>query len=205
MVRVVQPTPRPSAAEDRRSWHPAAVIEVLLIHSALGLRPAVRADARRIRALGHRVTAPDLFDGEQFSDPGEAVRHLDRVGRSVVRSRAEDIAAQMAPGVVYAGYSMGAGVAHWLLELDGQAGGAILLSNANAPTGARYRCPVQVHVSQQDPWVDRSHLRLMTNAGADVHTYRGGHLFTDPDLPDYDARSDALVWQRVATFLSQLP
>ncbi len=111
----------------------------------------------------------------------------------------------MDPGVVYAGYSIGAGVAHLLLEMDRQAGGAILLSNANPPSGASYQLPVQVHVSQQDPWVDEAHLRLMTDAGADVHTYEGGHLFTDPDLPGYDARSTALVRERVATFLSQLP
>lgn len=149
--------------------------------------------------------APDLFEGERFSDTETAVRHLDRVGRDVVRDRARDMAAQMDPGSVYSGYSMGAGVAHWLLETDGQAGGAVLFSNASPPSCASYQLPVQVHVSQQDPWVDAAQLRLMTDAGADVRTYDGGHLFTDPDLSDYDARSTALVWERVATFLSQLP
>lgn len=80
-----------------------------------------------------------------------------------------------------------------------------MTGNANPPSGASYQLPVQVHVSQQDPWVDEAHLRFMTDAGADVYTYDGGHLFTDPDLPDYHRGSTALVWDRVATFLSQLP
>jgi dienelactone hydrolase len=36
---------------------------VVLFHSVCGLRPAVRAAADRIRATGHEVAVPDLFDG----------------------------------------------------------------------------------------------------------------------------------------------
>lgn len=163
------------------------------------------ADAHRIRTLGHRVLAPDLFEGEQFTDAEAAYRHLEEVGRDALRSRALRIAALVEPGAIYVGYSMGAGVAHWLLEMHGQAGGALLLSNANPPTSAPYHVPVQVHVSRQDPWVDKTHLRLMRNAGAQVHTYIGGHLFMDPDLPDYNPVSAALAWRRITTFLGRMP
>ena len=39
---------------------------ILLFHSVLGLRPAVLADAERLRAAGHDVSTPDLFDGAVF-------------------------------------------------------------------------------------------------------------------------------------------
>ena len=36
---------------------------VLLFHSVIGLRPAVLTAAERLRAAGHTVLTPDLFDG----------------------------------------------------------------------------------------------------------------------------------------------
>lgn len=186
------------------TWQPARVADVLLLHSALGLRPAVLADADLLRRLGHHVVAPDLYEGEQFTDSTQALRHLDGVGRDVVRNRAQEAANKIAPGAVYAGYSMGAGIAQWLVESRRDAAGAILISNANPPATKRYRVPIQVHVAHQDQWIVRDHLQLLTAAGADIHSYSGGHLFTDPDLPDYDAGSSALTWLRVAELLSQL-
>jgi dienelactone hydrolase len=47
----------------------------------------------------------------------------------------------------------------------------------------------------------------MTHAGARVrvHTYPGaGHLFTDPDTPDYDAQASELAWQRSPALLGSL-
>jgi dienelactone hydrolase len=41
---------------------------VVLFHSVYGLRPAVRAAAGRIRATGHEVVVPDLFDGRTTDD-----------------------------------------------------------------------------------------------------------------------------------------
>ena len=39
---------------------------IVLFHSALGLRPAVHRFADALRAAGHQVTTPDLFDGAVF-------------------------------------------------------------------------------------------------------------------------------------------
>lgn len=39
---------------------------ILLLHSALGLRPGVQEFAERLRGLGHTVTAPDFYEGRVF-------------------------------------------------------------------------------------------------------------------------------------------
>ena len=40
--------------------------EVLMFHHAQGLTPGLRAFADVLRAAGHTVHAPDLFDGRTF-------------------------------------------------------------------------------------------------------------------------------------------
>ncbi|MBM0260072.1 hypothetical protein JNW89_28665, partial [Micromonospora sp. 4G55] len=44
---------------------------IVLFHSVYGLRPAVLAQADRLRAAGHRVVTPDLY-GEPPTDTVEA-------------------------------------------------------------------------------------------------------------------------------------
>jgi len=41
-------------------------MNIMLFHSTYGLRPAVRAAADRLRAAGHEVWTPDLFEGHTF-------------------------------------------------------------------------------------------------------------------------------------------
>ena len=43
-----------------------APMNIMLFHSTYGLRPAVHAAAARLRAAGHEVYVPDLFDGRTF-------------------------------------------------------------------------------------------------------------------------------------------
>ncbi|MFC7467608.1 dienelactone hydrolase family protein [Actinomadura keratinilytica] len=43
--------------------------------------------------------------------------------------------------------------------------------------------------------------------GADVEVYRhpgAGHLYTDPELPDYDAEAAEATWRTVQGFLDSL-
>jgi dienelactone hydrolase len=47
---------------------------VVMFHSVLGLRPGVLGAADRLRAAGHTVHTPDLFDGEVFDDIDEGMR-----------------------------------------------------------------------------------------------------------------------------------
>jgi len=50
--------------------------EVVVYHSAYGLRPAIVEFADKLRAAGHLVHTPDLYDGEVFSDRNDAIRKI---------------------------------------------------------------------------------------------------------------------------------
>ena len=51
--------------------------EVLLFHHAQGLTPGVVAFADDLRAAGHTVHTPDLFDGKTFGSIDEGMSHID--------------------------------------------------------------------------------------------------------------------------------
>ena len=71
--------------------------------------------------------------------------------------------------------------------------------------------PVQLHVAEPDPfetddWLTAWYLR-MGRAGADVEVYRyagAGHLYTDPDLPDFDEEAAEATWRVALGFLESL-
>jgi dienelactone hydrolase len=49
--------------------------ELLLFHHAHGLTAGVLGFAEELRAAGHVVHVPDLYDGETFADRAEGVGH----------------------------------------------------------------------------------------------------------------------------------
>jgi dienelactone hydrolase len=49
--------------------------EILLFHHAQGQTPGFLAFADDLRAAGHVVHAPDLYDGRTFSDLDAGVRY----------------------------------------------------------------------------------------------------------------------------------
>ncbi len=194
------------------------VAEIVLFHSILGPRPGVAAAAERLRAAGHTVHVPDLFEGDAPLDTyEEAAARLQRIGVPEIVGRARAAVGQLSPNLVYAGFSMGSGLAAGLASRRPEARGAVLLSGAPNPasigaTAWPAGVPVQVHMSIGDPdrrqaWVDE--LAAFVRAGGstcDVFDYPGsGHLFADPDLAaEYDAASAELMWSRVIEFLGGL-
>jgi dienelactone hydrolase len=183
---------------------------VLLFHSALGLRPAVHHLADRFRAAGNTVHTPDLFEGGVFDDLEEAVAHRDAIGIPELARRGAAAAEGLPADVVYAGFSMGVGSAEMLALTRPGARGALLYHGA-LPTAAfnttwPTSLPLQVHTMEHDPWVDLDVARTLTaEASGELYTYPGaGHLFTDPDLPDYDPRATALLIERSLALLEQL-
>jgi dienelactone hydrolase len=81
---------------------------VVLFHSALGLRPAVRDFADRLSEAGHIVHTPDLYDGEVFEDLEHGMKKRESLGTQELAMRAQGAVADLPPGLVYAGFSMGA-------------------------------------------------------------------------------------------------
>lgn len=189
-------------------------MNVILFHSTYGLRPAVHAAADRLRASGHEVRVPDLFDG-QTAESVEGGRELgEAIGRDELLRRAVAAAAPHSDqGLVYAGFSLGGAVAQQLALADEKARGLLLLhGTSDVPDDALADgLPVQLHVADPDPfepddWLNAWYLR-MGRAGADVevHRYAGaGHLYTDPDLDDYDAEAAEATWRVALGFLDSL-
>ncbi len=186
---------------------------VALFHSALGLRPAVVRFADALRADGHVVVTPDLFDGETFDRLEDGVAKRDAVGIAELSRRAHEAVNEMPSDCVYAGFSMGAASAQ-MLAMTRPGARACVMMHALLPThffGADHwpsAVPVQVHVAEHDPWVDAAVVDAVAGGSADavnVFRYRGGaHLFADDDSADFDADHAALMLQRVRAFVASV-
>ena len=195
--------------------------EVVLFHSVLGLRPGVITAAERLRAAGHTVHTPDLYDGEVFDDLDDGSRKEDALGYQEIARRAREAVAGLPAGLVFAGFSLGAVHAEVLAASRPDALGAVLMHGAVPVEGlSEYfgvdrwpeGVPVQVHYAASDPWVEAEEEvaplgDAVRGAGAEFeeHAYPGsGHLFTDPDLPEYDPASSEEMWERVLAFLDRV-
>lgn len=189
-------------------------MNIMLFHSTYGLRPAVRAAAGRLRTAGHEVWTPDLLDGRTFETAQEGMACTAGIGKEELLKRAVLAAAPYSErGLVYAGFSLGAAIAQTLALGDHQARGLLLLHGTSdlAPNASANGLPVQLHVAEPDPfetddWLSAWYLR-MGRAGAEVEIYRyagAGHLYTDPDLPDYDEEAAEATWRVALGFLDSL-
>lgn len=182
--------------------------DVVLFHSAYGLRAAVLATAARWRRAGHRVETPDLYGGVVAGSIDAALALRDQVGRAELLERARRALAGARAGTVLAGLSLGASLAQRVAASDGRFSRLLLLHGiAEVPELLPVRWVVEAHVAEADPWESRDELEAwrfgLTRLGATVELalHRGGHLFTDPELPDYDRESAERLWERAARFL----
>jgi dienelactone hydrolase len=184
---------------------------IVLFHSALGLRPAVAAFADALRAHGHTVHTPDLFDGKVFDDLDDGVRQRDAIGIPGLIERSRAAVEALPAEVVYAGFSMGSASASFLTATRPGARGAILMHGALPPAafGATWPAgvPAQLHYAEHDPWVDAAEVEALTAAVPRLATFvypGGGHLFADAGLAEYDEASARLMMSRVLAFLAEL-
>jgi len=190
--------------------------EIVLFHSALGLRPAVLEFAERLRAAGHRVHTPDSFDGQVFESLENGVRKRDALGIPELMRRANAAVSALPDALVFAGFSMGTGSAEYLAATRPGAKAAVLMHGAIAPAKvAVHAWPrsvlVQVHYAKDDPWVDPNEVSALAAAvkasggKIDVYTYpHGGHLFADKGLTDYSSESAWVMTERLLEFLARL-
>ena len=79
--------------------------EVVLFHHVQGLTDGVRAFADELRAGGHTVYTPDLFDGERPATIDDGVAYVGSIGDDVLTERADRAVADLPGGLVYAGFS----------------------------------------------------------------------------------------------------
>lgn len=188
---------------------------VVLFHSAQGLRPAVNEFADDLRASGHHVHTPDLFDGATFDVLADGIRLRDEIGIQELGRRAMAAVEHLGSDVVYAGFSMGAASAEFLGTARPGAKALVLLHGVVPPqylgVEAWPGIPVQVHSGTNDSWAPRAEIEEFASfvraAGApcEVHWYDvPGHLFTDAGNEEYDAAATALILERLKTFLARV-
>jgi dienelactone hydrolase len=189
------------------------VAEVLLFHHAQGLTAGCFVFADQLRAAGHVVHTPDLFEGQTFSELADGVGYAEQVGFGTIVERGRLAAETLPNELVYAGFSLGVLPAQMLTQTRAGAKGALLISAAIplSEFGGSWpeRVPLQIHMMDADAWIteDLVAARKLAEAidGAELFLYPGDrHLFADSSLPDYDENATALLEQRVLTFLDRV-
>lgn len=187
-----------------------ALAEVLLFHHAQGRTPGVLAFADELRAAGHTVHVPDLYEGRTFATLDEGVGHAKQLGFDTLGERGRRAADGLPEGLVYAGFSLGVMPAQELAQTRPGAKGALLFSAAlpAAEFGAwPAGVPLQIHLMEGDEWAqeDLPAARELVDSveGAELFLYPGeGHLFADSSLPDYDLAAAKLLLERTLAFLA---
>ena len=184
--------------------------EILLFHHAQGRTPGVLAFADDLRAAGHAVHTPDLYDGRTFADLDEGVGYAKEVGFETIMERGRLAADDLPNELVYAGFSLGVMPAQMLAQTRPGARGALLFS-ATLPAsefgdGWPEGVPLQIHMMEDDPWADEdlpaARELVQSVEAAELFLYPGErHLFADSSLADYDESAATLLLQRVLTLL----
>jgi dienelactone hydrolase len=189
--------------------------DVILFHHAQGLTDGVREFADRLRAAGHHVTVPDLYDGATFSALQAGLAYAERAGFDTIIERGR-LAAEQAPDeIVYAGFSLGVLPAQMLAQTRPGAKGALLFHSCvpTAEFGGSWPkgVPVQIHAMEADEMfvaegdLDAARDLVEEADDAELFLYPGDqHLFADSSLPGYDESATALLMQHVLSFLAKI-
>jgi dienelactone hydrolase len=189
---------------------------LLLLHSAYGLRPAIRDAEARLAAAGFIVDTPDLYGGQTADRLEDAMALRDTLDRTRVLAdladRAEALRARygQAPLTVI-GFSYGASRALELALTDPGIHAVVLFHGTSPPqprTGGPLSVRVLGHFGQADEWepperVEQVARRLRAaGVAVTVHWYAGaGHLFTDSGLPEFEPAATELAWRRNLAWL----
>jgi dienelactone hydrolase len=181
---------------------------VLLFHHAQGQTPGFLTFADDLRAAGHTVHAPDLYDGRR-----DGVAYAEQVGFPEIIRRGADATRELPADIVYAGFSLGVLPAQALAQTRPGARGALFFHSCVSPsefgTSWPEAVPLQIHMMDADEWteVDRPVAEALVEQTptAELFLYPGsGHLFADPSSGDYDEEAAALLKERTLAFLHRV-
>mgnify|MGYP001166118422 CR=1 FL=1 len=191
--------------------------EVLLFHHAQGLTPGVREFADDLRAAGHIVHAPDLFEGRTFQSIEGGLAYIREIGFDEMRERGVRIAQELPSDLVYGGFSFGVLPAQKLAQTRTGARGAMLFYSC-LPISGEWAfgawprgVPVQIHGMDNDPIfvgegdIDAAREIVEKVKDAELFLYPGDqHYFADSSLPTYDVDATLLLTRRVLAFLDRV-
>jgi dienelactone hydrolase len=186
---------------------------VVLFHHIVGLTPGVEHFAEELRAGGHSVTTPDLFEGRTFSSIESGQKYVEAVGFGTILERGRVAGDAVPEDAFYAGFSLGVLSAQCLAQTRSGAKGALLYHSCipvsefgSWPQGL----PVQIHSMDADPFftnegdLEAAQQLVESVHDAELYLYPGAeHLFADDSLASYDAAAAALLRERTLTFLER--
>src|SRR5262245_35813060 len=189
-----------------------AMAEVLLFHHAMGQTPGFQEFAGELRAAGHTVHTPDLFEGRTFDSIEEGLAFVKQVGFDEMIERGVRAAEALPEELVYGGFSLGVLPAQKLAQPRAGARGALLFYSCLPATefGERWpdAVPVQIHGMDQDPYfagegdLDAARAIVESAPLAELFLYPGDqHYFADTSLPSYRAEAAELLMKRALAFL----
>src|SRR5918994_5413585 len=158
--------------------------ELLLFHHAQGLTAGCLSFADELRAAGHFVHTPDLYDGKTFTELDDGVGYAEQIGFGTIVERGRLAADGLPNEIVYAGFSLGALPAQMLAQTRPGTKGALLFHSCVStsefgrpwPQGV----PLQIHLMEADEWVlppnedvDVAHQLAETIETAELFLYSG--------------------------------
>jgi dienelactone hydrolase len=187
--------------------------EVVVFHHVLGVTTGIAAFADELRAAGHTVHTPDLFDGRTFTTIGEGLAFVEKEESSHWLERGRAAADELPGDAVYCGFSFGVGPAQKMAMTREDARGALLLESFVSPEWFGEWTPVipvQIHGKEGDSFFaeDLPAARAFAHANprmVELYVYDGDeHLFIDRSSPSHDPEGGALVVGHVLDFLKAL-
>lgn len=187
--------------------------EVVLFHHVHGLTEGVKAFADILRAAGHTVHTPDLYEDRVFEPMEEGFAFAQQIGFGALMERGVAAAVDLGPDLVYAGFSLGVMPAQRLAQTRPGAKGALLFHSCLPVSEFGESWPagvlVQVHGMDADPFfalegdLDAARALVDSTSSAELFVYPGDqHLFADSSLPAYRRDAAELMTQRVLDFLA---
>ncbi|MEM7274825.1 MAG: dienelactone hydrolase family protein [Actinomycetota bacterium] len=192
--------------------------EVMLFHHVLGVTDGVGALADELRAAGHTVHTPDLFDGATFATIEDGAANAEGIGFPVLIERGMTAADAVAGPLVPMGISLGVLSAQAVAQTRAGVPGAILLEGCVPPSEFGEGWPdgvaVQVQGMADDPFfagegdleVARELVAAVApTARAELHVHPGdGHLFLDRSTPAWDEPAATAAVAAMIDFLAVL-
>jgi dienelactone hydrolase len=193
--------------------------EVILFHHVQGLTDGLRAFAGEIRADGHTVHTPDLFNGELPASIEGGIALTDSIDSDELEKRIRGALSDVSEDVVYGGFSFGAATAQRLAQTRPGARGALLYESC-LPLSGDWAIgpwpdgvPVQIHGMDNDPFfakegdldAAREVVQTLGPDLAELFLYSGDqHLFADSSLASYDAAAAGQLIDRTREFLKRV-
>ncbi|WP_329094029.1 MULTISPECIES: dienelactone hydrolase family protein [unclassified Streptosporangium] len=184
---------------------------MVVFHHAQGLTPGVIGFAEDLRAEGHTVHTPDLYEGRTFDTMEAGLAYSEQAGVEEILDRGARAVADLPAAVTFLGFSLGVLNAQKLAQTRPGARGAILVSSC---VPAAYfgpwpaEVPVRIHSMDEDPVfhgegdAEAAYALIGEAPDAELYLYSGDqHYFADSSLPSYDPEAAGLLLRRTLTFL----